>query len=885
MKRRIAALLFAACALLALASCHTEDEENKDNHESSTGGEISADTGEVINTDDYFFADGVELSVILSSDSEPIMSALFAAVHEKTDVVPVMKALYSPAEKHEIVFGSTSRDISKEAYRLLAPLTETENTAGYLIYSDGTSVAVAFSTADVLELAYDAFLKQCLQVSDGKITLSEGVIASGSVDLYEYFDECDEKLREEQWATLEKHINAKGYDGAATVAAFKQLYSLYSDDAYLWLANLYDPATGGFYYSNSARDTVTFAPDLESTRQALDFLRYSGMTRNLKGTLPAEMKTNLVAWVQSLRASNGYFYHPQWEKHVTTDERLGRDVTNARSILDIFDAAYSYSAYSGAPGVHAVPLTGTRGSSKIQTVSASASAAAPHLSGKEAFLEYLNEQNWNDAYTAGNRIAAQFALIREAGLADICLDFLDGIQNPETGMWSPNRDDNAVNGFLKISAMYADYGRRMNYMSEAADTCIAVLLSDTEPTTVCWVYNVWYSLGNIIGLLNSENATAADRALANDIRDRLCKNAPQYITVAYEKYLPFRKEDGSFSFTPEFSSNASQGMPVCVSRMREGDVNASYISIVSVPARIFAALGYQDARPDIYTPNDYKKFLHTLAGIDEVVKTNHEYGGALGFNGASVEGLLYEAAYTEIDTKPGAVSQKGHSYAYIDLDEKSGNQFLTFGKEGQSILENGGKVEPKIAFRTIDSGGTRYIYEAKVRFNGGEMEGNSWHTRFSMYYSSGRFWYMLAYTDPQGKLCLDSMTAPLAVLEPGVWYDLRFEYYTDSAASPKEKVCRVYVNGEYVGNGGVSGSAGKDSALGRCYLEYRCQATGVSWSLDDVNTTTDTVSYAAPTPLAFGDAAGEYADAAVRKMGYGGAEEAKRRAAYRFRRI
>ena len=85
MKRRIAALLFAACALLALASCHTEDEENKDNHESSTGGEISADTGEVINTDDYFVADGVELSVILSSDSEPIMSALFAAVHEKTE--------------------------------------------------------------------------------------------------------------------------------------------------------------------------------------------------------------------------------------------------------------------------------------------------------------------------------------------------------------------------------------------------------------------------------------------------------------------------------------------------------------------------------------------------------------------------------------------------------------------------------------------------------------------------------------------------------------------------------------------------------------------------------------------------------------------------------
>ncbi len=36
-----------------------------------------------------------------------------------------------------------------------------------------------------------------------------------------------------------------------------------------WLASLYDPKTGGFYYSVSARDSDRFFPDLESTYQAV----------------------------------------------------------------------------------------------------------------------------------------------------------------------------------------------------------------------------------------------------------------------------------------------------------------------------------------------------------------------------------------------------------------------------------------------------------------------------------------------------------------------------------------------------------------------------------------------------------------------------------------
>lgn len=861
MKKLVTLLLVFLFTLTALCSCKLFSKDKGGDTGNADNGNTSTDSS------DYFYAPGVELSVLLASDSEAIMSDLFSIVFEKLGVVPVLRAQSSAPMKHEIIFGKSNREVSVRAYQLLDRLVEMEGMAGYLIYSDGTSVAVAYSTTDVLDLAYEEFVKLCLTPKDGKVELKSGTLTGNAFDLYEYFDKCDEELRATQWAKLTDYINSLGYDGEGTVAAFKQLYSLYSDGAYLWLANLYDPITGGFYYSNSARETVKFAPDLESTRQALDLLRYSGMTSDLKGTLPEEMKTNLVAWVQSLQRSNGYFYHPQWDNYVTTDERLGRDVTNARSLLSIFGAKPNYTAYTPSDGIVATSaLASPLSTSKAIAVSQVIPTASGHLASEEAFLAYLNSQNWNDSYTSGNRIAAQFTLIREAGLGDVCLDFMDSIQNPETGMWSPDRDDNAVNGFLKISAMYADAGRIMNYSSEAADTCIAVLRSEAEPSTVCWVYNVWYSLGNIIGLLNSKKATADDKALAADIRDRLCKNAAEYITIAYEKYAPFRKDDGSFSFTKNYSSERSQGMPVCVSRMNEGDVNATYISIISVPGRIFAALGYTDAEVDVYTPNDYKKFLNVLEGLGEVEKTNTEWGGALAFNGETLEGLFYGTSAVELDVNENQVDEENRAYAYIA--EEKGERFLTFGKVEETYF-NDAFHEPRLEFRTIDGGGTRYVYEADVCFEKGTAPSNSWHTRFAMYGGSGRFWYMLCYTTADGKLALDGLNDPLAVLEPGKWYNIRFEYYTDSAVNANEKICMVYIDGKYIGDGGTSGAAGKDTSLVRSFIEYRAQSENVEWKLDNVNTTTDDVSYITPPPPDFGDATGKYyTDPTVKKTRY-----------------
>ena len=59
---------------------------------------------------------------------------------------------------------------------------------------------------------------------------------------------------EKEWNNLWNRIKERGAHDSGLYEAIKNYYTLYEDDLLVWLAGLYDKDTGGFYYSNSARD-------------------------------------------------------------------------------------------------------------------------------------------------------------------------------------------------------------------------------------------------------------------------------------------------------------------------------------------------------------------------------------------------------------------------------------------------------------------------------------------------------------------------------------------------------------------------------------------------------------------------------------------------------
>ncbi|MBO5010200.1 MAG: hypothetical protein J6D20_05845 [Clostridia bacterium] len=848
-KRYFTLLSLLLIIVLTLASCAVDETDKK------------PDSGEQAVVEDFIMESGSQVYIVLDKDRS-LPDELYDAIWYATEKDPILVDGSAPAGAHEIVIGKVeNREISQKAYRKLSNMELQDKGAlyaGYAIYSDGNSIGIAFDYDVALDVAFDALLNEILVPdSGGRVKMDAGTDVSDFFDLKEKYAELSNKIRNDEYEALKNRIDTLGYDGDAIVAAVKKLYSLYSPDAYVWLANLYDPDIGGFYYSVSARDTVGFLPDIESTNQALNFIINTGMQSNLNANLPKEISKQIVSFVQGLQSSeDGYFYHPQWVEFVTTDNRRGRDLTWAENTLGMFGAKPLYDTPNGVNGTLGAPgsnsgaaLTASLATpvrSLVSKVSKVTPAAADYLESDEAFLAYLNHFDWKSgSYEPGNTLAAQAKQIKAKGRMDVCINFLNNLQNPETGMFesfTPGYSDEAVNGFLKVSAVYVEGGYAIPNAENAAKTCIDTLTSDTPAGTVCWVYNVWFALDNIINSLNGSQASDEDRALAADIRDELLTNAAEYIEVGAEKYAPFRKEDGSFSFTPDATSAFSQGMPVAIQGMNEGDVNATNISIAGIAGYLFNALGLRDYQPSIYTKYDWYQFEELLSSMGTIIKTRFNMYNAADFETAELKDIFGSSSHVEFDTEPEALEDEKYSYAYIT--DNNNSNVLHYGKLNEGYESYLGKVATGFS-------GKKYTLQLKMKYLGGTASTNDpWNARLAMYNDGARFWTVCFYPLADGRLAVGSKSAPVAILEQNTWYTLTFEYFAE------ENVCHFYANGKHIGKAGVVDTSKNDNGYARALLELKNQSTA-SFYFDDILVKKEKEDYVEP-PLEIGDAKGDF---------------------------
>ena len=348
--------------------------------------------------------------------------------------------------------------------------------------------------------------------------------------------------------------------GDDVAEAVRELQSLFTDGLPVWFANLWDDSVGGFYYSNSARDNEGFLPDIESTAQALGNLKGSGLVRDYS-ELPCNMAKKACAFVQGLQdPDDGFFYHPQWGKDITTSRRA-RDHGNALGIIRM----------GGGEPLYTDAVTRMKEEAERPE---EASVIPEHMRSKEAFLEYLEGLGINgNSYSVGHRIGAQSAQVNAAGLTDVCADFLSAHQY-ENGLWEKELTYQASNGLMKISCAYRGLGRRMPRLEEALDAAIRITLLDQRPGAITDVYNTFYTIENVFLAFE---ATGDAELLARG-KARLLASAADIIRITKKKLEVFKKPDGSFSYAPYISAITSQGALASLGAY-EGDVNATVIAI------------------------------------------------------------------------------------------------------------------------------------------------------------------------------------------------------------------------------------------------------------------------------------------------------------------
>ncbi len=559
---------------------------------------------------------------------------------------------------HEIVIGKSSREVSQEAYASLNKMMKDKGGeyGGYLLYSNGSSIALAYTEELENKHLYEIMDYLEGEIKKTSLVAKEGIVCSGVYNMHDIYAKEDEIRREEAFLYLAEKTS---YAVAEVIREFYDELYIRDDsrDIISWLADLYQPracicenydengiriclhpvgedgrdlcAGGGFYYSNGARDNEGYLPDIESTNQALEFLEKTGMLDKFGGQyqsiISGQLKADIIAFTKGLQNPDGYFYHPQWSLKDSQAHwaRVSRDLMWSVSILSSFGAKPYYATptgeFSGTGGRPKSASALTVRLSENHTVAVSrvvslSSSLPEHLQSVDAFKEYLSSRClnvWGNGYGVANDLAAQVGQLVEANkqiggdeIKNVLFEWIEKDHREDNGLWTPTCYD-ALNAAFKIMMVYSAFQMPFRYAEAALESAIDVLSSDEDPVHVCGTYNAWYDISGLIR--NIRTFDSAEKA--DELQKRVIEIAPKAIKQTITNTAKFLCEDGSFSYFADRTSVTSQGMPVSPAG-KMGDVNASIICSGGIIEYIGMALGVK--LPPIFGTLELAEFMDMM---------------------------------------------------------------------------------------------------------------------------------------------------------------------------------------------------------------------------------------------------------------------------------
>ena len=445
--------------------------------------------------------------------------------------------------------------------------------------------------------------------------------------------------------------------------AMRDHLAIINERFYLWLADLYIPRKcvcdnfdaegnricllprdkdgkctctgGGFYYSNSARESSDFNIDIESTVQAIRFLHTSGMLADFGGSymkaLPKQMQKDLCAFAKGLQdPEDGYFYHPKWGKDILPS-RQGRDLGWATGIIHDLGDMPLYDTKNGYKGTLGAPS----GVVEQEDGKTDNSTWVSHLRTLDSFKDYLSSFDLKTrSYHCGNNINAQARQIIQRdkqaildgevkdsngdGIADDGFvrafeKYFGERQNHENGLWEEDVHYYSMNGLMKIATSYNTFGLKFNYAKEAFESAIKITLIGADETDckgvaaygATEVFNPWVVMSTLIS--NTEKfGTEGEH---KELLDMLSKNLAVLIKATTEKTKKFMKPDGSFGCTWDAPPHTTQGTPVCPPGFIEGDVNGGTIATGGIFAALCETLGI---KVPIFSGEDFEAFSERI---------------------------------------------------------------------------------------------------------------------------------------------------------------------------------------------------------------------------------------------------------------------------------
>ena len=403
--------------------------------------------------------------------------------------------------------------------------------------------------------------------------------------------------REIRWSVLEAKIGKK--HGKKIVDALKELYGVFDSGIVEWMASLYDPEHGAWYYSKSAQETDGYLPNAESTLGATNYLVEMGATggKPTEQVLPEWLKKKIGAFIYNLQDPDGYFYHPQW----------GKEISHLKKSRDLGTCTRLLKTMGNITPKYPIPTALKKGEKY------DISNAPERFRSVESYMCYLNSLDFvNRGYHCGSEMSSQVGEVESYGkmlgadLMAITLDHISSFEREDTGLWHPEKTYYATNGMQKISKMYNWFNRKIPHVYKALDSTMEIIMKDDPVGASVDVYNPWHAVGSLVQ--NIKNVYKAGESEFADLIDKVYTWAPDAIRKSAEKMKVFKKPDGGMSYLVATSCPTDQGARAAVSGSAEGDVNGTGCATAIIPS-IYNGLDLNEYKVPLYTPEDWDNFM------------------------------------------------------------------------------------------------------------------------------------------------------------------------------------------------------------------------------------------------------------------------------------
>ncbi|MCO8124546.1 sulfatase-like hydrolase/transferase [Stieleria sp. TO1_6] len=295
------------------------------------------------------------------------------------------------------------------------------------------------------------------------------------------------------WRTL---INAAAQpDGKHTTESSQALTAALQefdhefDDCFAWWGKVYDPNSGGFFYSLSSKRSEQFGPFIEATAKAIHVLEWTGM---MEQTSP-KFRAGVIHYFQSRQnPATGFFYDPDYEtqySHNTLTRALGMSIGALETC--------------GAKPLYQHPLD------RIDD-NAAAKEHYQHYETPETFSAWLNSLPWERRiWTVGARLRAELGVFNQLPmdkreeLLSIAREFIAKRQSDNGYFVAPTDDwTSSLSGTYKIAAFLDGTGSPIPRSTEMLSTTLDHLFHSDYQNTI-----VLYNTVNMLNILasNGEN--------------------------------------------------------------------------------------------------------------------------------------------------------------------------------------------------------------------------------------------------------------------------------------------------------------------------------------------------------------------------------------------